>query len=302
LNCMIDETDKPVKGILLRGPVGTGKSDMMRIISRTMQRGGGSGFLIVNAIRIVKEYNSQTDGGDAVILKYAECGPLCIEEIGLEEPGKHYGKEANVIADILALRYERWRHDPRKYQTHFTTNADNDALEKRYDERTISRTDEMTFTLALGGPDRRATSKHEPKQLVRLFMPPPPEPTPAQQQADKERVLAQAAKLREAVKGMAEKAPTGPPAFVDLDMEPFAAFVKDKSADELHDIRLKVIAENHISVARPYVRVIDAELDRVRDCSVKPGPQGGLVAESPTALAGTPKEDQEGAPKELQEA
>lgn len=159
---------RPGKAVGLRGPVGTGKTDLMRALGRAMVMGGAKhAITTVNAIRIVKEFSRTKDengrdvGGDAVILRYASCGPLCIDDMGREDPGKHYGKDANVIGDIIALRYERWREDPAKYLTCGTTNLTNEALRERYDERALSRLDEMQVFYPLGGPDRRATSSVE---------------------------------------------------------------------------------------------------------------------------------------------
>lgn len=161
----------PGKGLMLIGGVGTGKTAMMRSVSYARVKGGGSGFVIANAIRIVKEYNQGDEGGDGVILRYANLPELCIDDLAREEDGKHYGKVTNVISDIIALRYDHGR------PTHFTTNADREGLLSKYDERTLSRINEMASIIPLGGDDRRATATREPRPEPMLFMPEAPMPT-----------------------------------------------------------------------------------------------------------------------------
>lgn len=181
----------PEKGILLMGGVGTGKTAMMRALSHAMNMGGGSGFKIANAIRIVKEYNS-SDGGDNVVLEYAHSGALCIDDLGAEEDGKHYGKITNVIADIIALRYEN------RHTTHFTSNSDTKALLDKYDERTLSRINEMASIIPLSGQDRRTGAMTVPHRRPNaLFMPDPPPMTEEQRAASKEQADAAIKVLRD---------------------------------------------------------------------------------------------------------
>lgn len=188
------------KGLLLIGGVGTGKTAMMRSVSYARVKGGGSGFVIANAIRIVKEYNQGGDeGGDGVILRYASLPEMCIDDLAREEDGKHYGKVTNVISDIIALRYEHGR------PTHFTTNADVQGLIAKYDERTVSRINEMASVLPLAGDDRRATASRQPRKEAPLFMPEPPMPTDEEIEADKARFAQGMAKLKVSLSSLTSK-------------------------------------------------------------------------------------------------
>lgn len=151
---------KTGQGVMLTGPVGTGKTLMMSAVDRCFGLAGLKGFPVVNAIRIVKEYNradggkdSSKMGGDHVILNYANMPRLTIDDAVKESDGKHYGNVANVIEEIISLRYDKWRRG--ECLTNLTSNGGPADLIRRYDERCVSRCVEMMGEFRLGGPDRR---------------------------------------------------------------------------------------------------------------------------------------------------
>ena len=161
------------KGINLTGPVGTGKTLMMQALSRAMVLGGDrEGFPVVNALRIVKEFNRSDSGsrdrndigGDQVILRYANMPRLCIDDMALESTGMFYGRAANVIGEIMMLRYEKWRRG--ECITHTTTNGDPSSLEKVYDTRVLTRWTEKTGEVYLGGVNRRPSAAPPSKLYV----------------------------------------------------------------------------------------------------------------------------------------
>lgn len=160
------------QGIMLTGPVGTGKTALMSALSHAIVLGGGSSFLIVNAKQIEKEFNLSDDGsrdrsrigGDHVIMRYVNVDHLCIDDIGIELDGVHYGRTANVVADIIALRYEKFVRG--SSITHLITNASPEQMERRYDLRTLSRISQMCGEVHLGGPDRRRTAKLPRAQYI----------------------------------------------------------------------------------------------------------------------------------------
>ena len=158
----------PNRGLLLRGPVGTGKSDMMRGLSAAMTTAGGTGFPVVSVKRIVYEYSrsdERVEQGPSVVMRYAAIDHLCLDDLGTEEDGKHYGKTVSVIADLIAFRYDRWRTG--HGITHITTNLDNAALCAKYDERTVSRLSEIVNVLAVPGADRRHAEGNTPRPVPR---------------------------------------------------------------------------------------------------------------------------------------
>lgn len=252
----------PGMGLILRGPVGTGKTDLMRAISGAVSGSGGVGFGVVNIKRIVAEYARKgdrgTDGGTDVVLRYAGIDHLCIDDVGQEEDGKHFGAVANVFADLIALRYERWRSSGQI--THITTNLDNAAMLRRYDDRTVSRIGEMCGELYLGGDDRRGTANPRPSRLLRsdLFsdVQPMPEVSP-------EKAAEYFAGIRQVVssssagktKVVAHAAPTQA-----QDLAAFAGGLSPKSDEELHDLITKLIENDTYGSSKAFVDAVDAEL------------------------------------------
>jgi len=168
-------------GIAMTGPVGTGKTDIMKALSRTIIRGGGEGFEIVSAIELEKRYSMSSkdenqNGGPKIILKYGNMDrDLCIDDLGEEPKGQHFGNVCDVIGEIISLREKLWKSRGRL--THCTSNIiDEEGLRKKYDPRTASRLLGMMRWVPLGGDDRRPTSKPMVRQSE-LFLPEPPMPT-----------------------------------------------------------------------------------------------------------------------------
>ena len=257
----------PGMGLILRGPVGTGKTDLMRAISGAVSGSGGVGFGVVNIKRIVAEYARKgdrgTDGGTDVVLRYAGIDHLCIDDVGQEEDGKHFGAVANVFADLIALRYERWRSGGQI--THITTNLDNAAMLRRYDDRTVSRIGEMCGELYLGGDDRRGTADPMPSRLLRsdLFSDVPPMP-----EVSAEKAAEYFAAIRSVVKSASigaameiteanESAPTQA-----QDLAAFAGGLAAKSDEELHDLITMLIQRDTYGSSKVFVEAVDAELAR----------------------------------------
>lgn len=252
----------PGMGLILRGPVGTGKTDLMRAISGAVAGSGGKGFGVVNIKRIVAEYarkgDMAADGGTDVVLRYAAMDHLCVDDVGQEEDGKHFGAVANVFADLIALRYERWRSGGQI--THITTNLDNAAMLRRYDDRTVSRIGEMCGELYLGGGDRRGTTEPRPSRILRadLFSDVLPMP-----EVSAEKAAEYFAAIRQVVssssagktKVVAHAAPTQA-----QDLAAFAGGLAAKSDEELHDLITKLIENDTYGSSKAFVEAIDAEL------------------------------------------
>lgn len=57
--------------------------------------------------------------------------------MGVETKGRHFGKDCNVMGEILLSRYDLFQK--RKIKTHATTNLNAQELEERYGNRVRSR-------------------------------------------------------------------------------------------------------------------------------------------------------------------
>ena len=131
------------KGILLSGPIGCGKTSLMRLmcfISEPKRRH------IMKPCRDVS-YEFINDGYE-VIHRYSrrfstrlESNIFCFDDLGTEKNLKYYGNECNVIAEILQIRYELFTS--RGLVTHLTTNLNASEIESAYGGRVRSRLREM---------------------------------------------------------------------------------------------------------------------------------------------------------------
>ncbi|WP_282037734.1 AAA family ATPase [Saccharicrinis aurantiacus] len=137
----------PRKGILLIGPVGCGKTALMKLmqtILQTHQR------YALKACRDIT-FEFQKDGFEAIhryskksfTIKQGSRIPktLCLDDLGAESNIKHFGTECNVLAEVLLSRYDLFINN--RLITHATTNLNAQVIEKLYGQRVRSRMREM---------------------------------------------------------------------------------------------------------------------------------------------------------------
>jgi DNA replication protein DnaC len=144
------------KGILLTGPVGSGKTTLMSLFR----------LLLSNEFRYqVKPCRDVSfefiQDGYSTILKYSNLAfvndfprTICFDDLGTESNLKYYGNECNVMAEILLSRYDLYIH--RNMITHTTTNLNSDEIESMYGTRVRSRMREMFNLIAF---DKNACDK-----------------------------------------------------------------------------------------------------------------------------------------------
>ena len=125
------------KGILLIGPIGSGKTSIMNLLRVFLFK--EQLYNIKSSRDIALEYQRE---GVEIINRYGKKHtPLFIDDLGVESNSKFYGNECNTIGEILLQRYDLLRN----YQiiTHATTNLNADELEELYGKRVRSRLREM---------------------------------------------------------------------------------------------------------------------------------------------------------------
>lgn len=121
------------KGILLIGPIGSGKTSIMTLLRQFLFK---EDFYIIKSSRdIALEY--QKDGVDVIQSYGKKYQPLLIDDLGVENNSKFYGNECNTIAEIILQRYELLINH--RIITHATTNLNADELEELYGNRVRSR-------------------------------------------------------------------------------------------------------------------------------------------------------------------
>lgn len=152
------------KGIYLFGNVGVGKTFLMELFFQNQHQS----YAIVSARQIEADYAEQKDGGDTSLAYYSQPitipingNPyghstlgICIDDVGTESDGKHYGKIKNVITEVILNRYDNRLPGN---MTHVTTNLNTEEIEQRYGTRVRDRMREMFNLLAFNveAPSRR---------------------------------------------------------------------------------------------------------------------------------------------------
>lgn len=133
------------KGLLLMGPVGCGKTALMKIMSNYCASGDRPVFRSCNEIVIEFNYKGYesieqyTKG--AVQTYYRVPRVFCFDDLGLEGMGNHFGSSSNVMGEILLSRYNYFIS--RHMITHITTNLNSVELDAIYGNRICSRMREM---------------------------------------------------------------------------------------------------------------------------------------------------------------
>ncbi len=139
------------KGVLLSGPVGSGKTSIMALVRYfqcAQQR-----HVLKPCREIVFEFLSK---GFDTITKYSKSfqkpeGTLspvvyCFDDLGIENKATYYGNECDVMKEIIMSKYDLF--ESIGMMTHFTTNLNEEELEVRYGENVISRLHAMTNFMA----------------------------------------------------------------------------------------------------------------------------------------------------------
>lgn len=150
------------KGLLLWGPLGVGKSVLIKGLQRYLgkinkYRFGCNkknlGFKFTSAVEISLLYAEKGMSGIAQFTDRELMCNLAIDELGREPTdSKHYGTGINVVQTILQLRYEVRM----EFITHVTTNLDpNTEFENRYGGYIVDRVKEMFNVIEIKGSSRR---------------------------------------------------------------------------------------------------------------------------------------------------
>ena len=136
------------KGLLLSGPIGCGKTSLMNLMKYLAP--AENKFSVKPCRDISFEFIQ--DGYEIIHLyskgklHQAEPRTYCFDDLGVETIGRHFGKDCNVMAEIILSRYDLFIS--KKLQTHITTNLSASEIEKNYGNRVRSRLRELCNLIA----------------------------------------------------------------------------------------------------------------------------------------------------------
>lgn len=138
------------KGILLSGPVGCGKTSLIRLLKYLVPH--RKPYEVVPTRNIVFGFNHI---GYKTIEDYGNTQFFCFDDLGVEPMGRHYGKDCNVMGEILLSRHDLFMD--KKIKTHATTNLNAAELEELYGIRVRSRMRQLFNLVAFdkGSRDKR---------------------------------------------------------------------------------------------------------------------------------------------------
>jgi len=124
------------KGILLSGPVGSGKTSLMKLLRHIVPH--FRPYEVIPTRNITFAFNHI---GYKVIQDYGNNQFFCFDDLGVESIGRHFGKDCNVMGEILLSRHDLFlKHG---IGTHATTNLNAQELEALYGNRVRSRMREL---------------------------------------------------------------------------------------------------------------------------------------------------------------
>jgi DNA replication protein DnaC len=136
------------KGILLSGPIGSGKTSLMNLMKYLAPM--EHKFSVKPCRDISFEFIQE---GYEIIHKYSkgklyQSDPktICFDDLGTENNLKYFGNECNVMAEVILSRYDIFIS--KKIQTHFTTNLSASEIETAYGNRVRSRLRNMINLIA----------------------------------------------------------------------------------------------------------------------------------------------------------
>lgn len=124
------------KGLLLSGPIGCGKTSLMKLLKFMVPH--RRPYEVIPCRNIVFGFNHV---GYKVIGDYGNSLSFCFDDLGVEPEGTYFGNKCNVMGEILLSRYELFVNHG--LITHSTTNLNAQELEERYGSRVRSRMREL---------------------------------------------------------------------------------------------------------------------------------------------------------------
>ena len=126
------------KGLLLKGPNGSGKTTIFSIFNALGRQHKSFYFPIISCSEVVTKFNSAEFKED--VIKYYSFGNYCFDDLGKEPIASNFGKE-DIFIRILENRYREFCEKGTK--TFITTNLTLEQIGIRYGVHIMDRFYEM---------------------------------------------------------------------------------------------------------------------------------------------------------------
>lgn len=152
-NVMAAKTDEErTRGVMLIGPVGTGKSHLAAAVFNSLKESKACIFVNVPELleRIMASYNSKSkEREEEIVNAVKQCDVLILDDIGAE---RHKGDDDWATEKLFTIVDSRYRN---MRPIFCTTNCTPDKLEDKIGPRVISRLREICVLTPCNGPDYR---------------------------------------------------------------------------------------------------------------------------------------------------
>ena len=150
------------KGILLSGPVGVGKTELLKIFSKNKRQCFHlisvfeiESFCQKHGVENFETYTGMVPGwGTTKDFFFQKSIGWAFDDIGRESVVFYFGNKSDVVSKIIQTRYSKKNTIPFS-SLHLTTNLTTAELESRYDYAVKSRLREMFNYIPMEGMDRR---------------------------------------------------------------------------------------------------------------------------------------------------
>lgn len=184
------------RSIILVGAPGVGKDILMRLLRKYIsyiRSPYGFGHRVV--WQYAKEFQKDKVGYSCFD---GDKGNLYYEELALSDEGsnpltcsrenvQHFGNKLLIGREVINIRYNQFINFG--WQTHFSTNCNDDQLGKLYGTRAVDRIHEMCNYMILKGESKRGKVPPQFVNNTNVVKPPPPRETTVDEHEENRKIL-----------------------------------------------------------------------------------------------------------------